>query len=178
MGRLALAFSTFFKILTDSDTAERIRTSQSPALPAATESPAPKPAPPEEKITARSDALTLLETLQREARLLDFLQEDLTAYQDAQVGAAVREVHRGSADVIKRCFAIEATVQQAEETPFEVTTSTNLGQVRLTGNVVESRPVTGTLVHSGWKATKCELPKWSGEQINQFVLAPAEVELT
>ncbi len=38
--------------------------------------------------STRSDAVTLLAALQREARLVDLIQENLAAYSDAQIGAA------------------------------------------------------------------------------------------
>lgn len=176
MGRLALAFKMFFRILADAETAEKVQSAVAGDSPQAL--PEEKPAPiPQPVVSARSDALTLLETLQREARLIDFLQEDLSGYQDAQVGAAVREVHRGCQDVLKRCFEVSSTVDAEEETQFEVTVESNPAEVRLVGNVVNARPVTGTLVHSGWKARKCELPKWNGDSTAEKIIAPAEVEI-
>ena len=40
-------------------------------------------------------AVQILAALQREGRLIDFLEEDLSAYEDAQIGAAVRNIHQG-----------------------------------------------------------------------------------
>lgn len=182
MGRLGLAFKTFFRILRDAAFAEQVLAGKGlpapatelPAAPVTASAPVPpsKPASPE-----RSEALTLLEAFQREARLIDFLQEDLSAYQDAQVGAAVREVHRGCCEVLARSFAIESVLAAEEGTPFEVTTETDAASVRLTGNVVATRPLNGTLVHSGWKATRCALPQWKGDERNALLIAPAEVEI-
>ena len=39
-----------------------------------------------------------LAILQRDSRLIDFLQEDIAAYSDDQIGAAVREIHDQSRD--------------------------------------------------------------------------------
>lgn len=176
MGRCVLAFKMFFKVLFNAEAAKRIQSAsdESPSVKIEEPKPAPvkKPALP-----ARSEALTLLETLQREARLIDFLKEDLSEYQDAQVGAAVREVHRGCQDVLKRCFQIESNLDIEEGNKYEVTSETNPAQVRLIGNVVETRPITGTLVHSGWKVSKCELPKWTGKTEDETIIAPAEVEI-
>ncbi len=177
MGRVLLAFKTFFKILTDADLAQSVEEIQQPSPVSKIEEKAivaPKPSAP----PSRSDALTLLEALQREARLIDFLNEDLSTYQDAQVGAAVREVHRGCNEVMQRYFAIEAAVSAEEGQPYEVTESTNTAEVRLTSNVTNARPLTGTLVHSGWKAAKCDLPKWSGSSESKQIIAPAEVEIS
>ena len=174
MGRLGLAFKAFFKILSNAEVAERVEAGMSETPVLETETPKPVSEPPK---PARSEALTLLEALQREARLIDFLKEDLSEYQDAQVGAAVRDVHRGCRDVMHRFFDIDATCDREEGQTFEVTAETDPAEVRLTGNVVETRPVSGTLVHSGWKARKCELPRWSGDSAHRMIIAPAEVEL-
>lgn len=177
MGRLALACKMFFRILSDADLAQRVQAVQAAPVPQAIEEKvsAVLAAPPTPQ---RSEALTLLETFQREARLIDFLNEDLAGYQDAQVGAAVREVHRGCSAVLNRCFEIRPAVVGEEGGAFEVSTFTDLAQVRLVGRVVETRPVSGTLVHAGWRAAKCELPHWSGVESNATLLAPAEVEIS
>ncbi|HEX6985883.1 MAG TPA: DUF2760 domain-containing protein [Planctomycetaceae bacterium] len=153
---------------------ERLEAKPEKALPPP-EKPAapPKPAPPPKP--ARSEALTLLETLQREARLIDFLKEDIAAYQDAQVGAAVRDVHRDAAKVLERLFALRAVLDQTEGSPVTVGGS-DAGRVRFVGNVREGA-TSGTLVHHGWVATKVELPVWSGPKEAERVVAPAEVEV-
>lgn len=180
MGRCRLALQIVFKVLFDAEFGNQVRqllnrTSSIQDEPAPAASPAAEPPPP--ATPTRSEALTLLEALQREGRLIDFLQEDITGYQDAQIGAAVREIHRGCGDVIKRCFDVVAVVEQAEGQPFEVTAEIDTAAVRLTGNVPQTRPVTGVLVHSGWRAKKCALPQWTGSEQSARILAPAEVEV-
>lgn len=171
MGRFGLALKTFWQILTSAEAAARLADSgNEPAR--IEESKAASPPQP-----VRSDALTLLEAFQREARLIDFLKEDLSEYDDSQVGAAVREVHRGSQDVLNRYFAISPVVNEDEGTRYEVTTATKPTEVKLVGNVVEARPVKGALVHAGWRAGKCELPQWSGSEEDAYIIALAEVEL-
>ncbi len=177
MGRLILAFKTFFKVLGNSDFANQLDHLADSAIQPKLEEPAPKTSEPPQP-EPRNGALTLLEALQREARLLDFIQEDLSSYQDAQVGAAVRDVHRGCREIFDRYFNLQACLDQEEGATIEVTDKTDVAQVRLIGNVVETRPVSGTLVHSGWKAAKCALPDWVGEEQNKSVLAPAEVEVS
>src|SRR5207253_6846543 len=53
----------------------------------------PMTAPMLERISGDGNgaAVQLLAILQREGRLLDFLQEDVDGYADAQIGAAVRD---------------------------------------------------------------------------------------
>jgi Domain of unknown function (DUF2760) len=139
----------------------------------------PAPAPPKPVTPpkpARSEALTLLETLQREARLIDFLKEDIAAYQDAQVGAAVRDVHRDAAKAIERLFALRPVLDQSEGSAVTLS-GDQAGRVRLVGNVREGA-TSGTLTHHGWTATRLELPTWSGPKDAERVVAPAEVEVT
>jgi hypothetical protein len=113
--------------------------------------------------------------LQREARLIDFLQEDITPYQDAQIGAAVRDIHRDAGKVLERLFALRSVLDQAEGSPV-VLEPADSARVRLVGNVREG-VTNGTLVHHGWTATRVDLPVWSGPREGEHVVAPAEVEV-
>lgn len=142
---------------------------KAPSSPPVKTKPAPPPAP------ARSDALTLLEIFQREARLIDFLQEDLAGYDDAQIGAAVRDVHRDSAKVLERLFALKPVIEQEEGAAVPLTEPSG-GRIRQIGNVREGA-TQGTVVHAGWQATKADLPKWTGSQDAKQIVAPAEVEV-
>jgi len=176
--RITLAFRAFFKALFDSTAANQIES----ALAGETTTkqlPQPKPEPkkPAPKPPARSEAITLLATLQREARLIDFLQEKLDGHQDAQIGAAVRDVHRDSAAVLDRLFALTPVVEQAEGDAIEVPAGFDAGRYRLVGNVAGDPPFAGKLAHHGWQATKCDLPVWSGDDKSAKVVAPADVEL-
>jgi Domain of unknown function (DUF2760) len=178
MSRITLAF----QILFDGQFAQKIRgliDAQPPSAPTAAEpeeAPAPQPAPPP-KPKGRNDALTLLATLQREARLVDFLLETLDGYSDAQVGAAVRDVHRDSRTVLERLFAVQPVFDQAEGSSVKLDHQLDAGRVRLTGDVEQESPSRGTLMHHGWQATRCELPRWTGSEAAALVLAPAEVEV-
>lgn len=182
MGRIGLAIRVFFAVLFRRQIAE--------AVAAALERPGPaRPAPlPEAShpsptrhapspLPARSDAITLLATLQREARFVDFIREPLAGYSDAQIGAVAREVHRDCGAVIERLFGLVPVMKQAEGSEVEVGAGFDSGRVRLTGNVAGQPPYRGRLVHPGWEATRCELPAWSGSPASARVIAPAEVEL-
>ena len=55
-----------------------------------------KPAPittPQEQPKVSDGALQMLQLLQRDSRLVDFLMEDISSYTDDQIGAAVRTLH-------------------------------------------------------------------------------------
>ncbi len=138
----------------------------------------PKPATAKQPSKpARSEAITLLATLQREARFVDFIKEPLDSYDDAQIGAAVRDVHRDCGKVLERLFAIQAMANQEEGSPVEVPAGVDAGRYRLTGNVAGDPPFRGRLVHHGWEAAEVQLPAWSGTQLSARVVAPVEVEL-
>lgn len=186
MGRVWLAFRVFFDVLFSTARADQIRQIEAVPPPAGgapehEEKTEPLVHPPVKAApvaqSGRSDALTLLEALQREARLIDFLQEEIASYSDQQIGSAVREVHRGCREVLQRMFSIVPVLDSAEGSPVTVQATDEAARIRLVGNVVDTRPVTGTLVHSGWRAERCDLPVWTGTSESKQILSPAEVEL-
>jgi hypothetical protein len=178
--RLILAIRVFFVALFSAAAAERIKAAlESPALPAADKkSQEPKPARPEApKRAARSEAITLLAALQREARFVDLTQEALDEYSDQQVGAAARDVLRDCRTVLNRLFELTPVLAEDEGAEVEVPAGFDTGRYRLTGNVTGQPPFRGGLVHHGWEAAKCEVPLWSGSDQSARVIAPAEVQL-
>lgn len=176
--RVSLAFSAFFRIVGNPDYAGRIDNlpdgNEMPVKPAA---PAePKPALRILKESSPDAALQLLGILQRDARLIDFAQEDLSAYSDADIGAAARVVHEGCRKVLREHFMIEPVLRETEGTTIAVSPGFDAAAIRLTGNVVGSAPFNGVVGHRGWRATDVHLPKVADGH-NVHVLAPAEVEL-
>jgi hypothetical protein len=156
----------------DADLAPAAAPAPAPVAPQA--APAPAAAPLRE--ATPDAALQLLSLLQREARLIDFTQENLSGYADADIGAAARVVHEGCAKVLREHFSIEAVRNEAEGSRITLPEGFDAAAVRLTGNVVGKAPFTGTLSHRGWRATSVRLPKLA-EAHDAKVLAPAEVEL-
>ena len=136
--------------------------------------PAPAKQPPK---PLRSEAITLLATLQREARFVDFIKEPLEGFSDAQIGAAARDVHRDCGKVLDRLFALRALESQEEGAAIDVPAGFDAGRFRLTGNVVGDPPFRGRLVHHGWEAGEVQLPAWSGTPHSARIIAPMEVEL-
>ena len=176
MGRLGLALKVLFSGKTAKQVADVL--SGAASLPAPEPEEKAKPEPPPPPKPKRSEAVTLLSALQREARFVDFIQEPIDAYSDAQVGAAVREVHRGCREVLTRMFAPAPIVDQPEDSDVEVADPSS-GRYRLTGNVTQaSESVSGQLVHHGWEAAKCDIPKWTGDKNSQNVIAAAEVQVS
>jgi hypothetical protein len=172
--RIPLAFGAFFNTLSDPGYAARIeglsRAAPAPAAPPE----APKAAPLKE--ASPDAALQLLGLLQREARLIDFTQENLTAYSDADIGAAARVVHEGCSKVLREHFTIEPVRPEAEGSRIVLDEGFDAAAVRLTGNVVGKAPFRGSLSHRGWRVSSVRLPKLTGSH-DAGVLAPAEVEL-
>ncbi len=178
--RIFQAISAFFKVLFDREFAEGLRQlAASEQLPSATEADAAPQAAPTLAAPkpARSDAITLLATLQREARFVDIVMEPLVDYSDAQVGAATRDVLRDCGQTLERLFAIRPVVDAQEGAVHETPAELDAARYRLTGNVAGEPPYHGQLVHHGWQATHCELPIWSGNDDAAMIVEPVELEL-
>ena len=185
MSRFLLAIKVWWRTLVDAEfgrqIAELAGKPTAPALPAASAPVETKAEPTAQqqrdtpKRPQRSEALTLLATLQREARLIDFLKESIGEYSDAQIGAAVRDIHRDSAGVLDRLFKIQPI--ETHEEGAEIQAPAEVDRYRLIGTVRGVPPHRGRLVHHGWEAAKCEVPEWSGNPVSSQVIAPVEVEL-
>lgn len=121
-------------------------------------------------------AIQLLSLFQKEARLVDFLMQDLTGFDDADIGAAARVVHQGAGKVLKNYFTISAIRQEAEESEVVVPASFDAQQLRLLGQVSGIGPFKGVLLHPGWQTDTVDLPKRS-EGFSNRVIAPAEIEV-
>ena len=134
------------------------------------------PAPVVLKETTPDAALQLLGLLQKEARFIDFIKEDVGAYSDADIGVAARVVHEGCNKVINEYFTLETVRSDQEGSKITLAKGFDASQVRLTGNIVGHAPFTGTLIHKGWKVTDIRLPKLT-EGHNAKIVAAAEVEL-
>jgi hypothetical protein len=185
--RISIAIGAFFRALSDAEYAarlSRIDAAPQPAAapvapapaPAPAQAPAPAPAPITLRVATPDAALQLLSLFQREARLIDFTQENLSAYSDADIGAAARVVHEGCAKVLKEHFTIQPIRSEAEGSRVELPEGFDAAAVRLTGNVVGKAPFKGSLSHRGWRSAEVRLPKLA-EAHDTSILAPAEVEL-
>lgn len=156
-------------------TPEQVRTVKSdrPA-PAPVATPAPEPIILKE--ATPDAALQLLGILQKEARFIDFIQEDILHYSDADVGAAARVVHEGCRKVLREHFSLQPIRSESEGSRVTLPKGFDAASVRLTGNIVGEAPFTGTLVHKGWQVSEVRLPKLTAGHA-AHILAPAEVEL-
>jgi len=172
---VSTAFKAFFSALFNSEASDRISkalSGETAALPAPEEKKPQAPPPP-----ARSPAVTLLATLQREARLLDFVMEPLDEYSDDQVGAAVRDIHRDLGATLKRLFDIQPVSTETEGETVQVPDGFDSGIYHLTGNISGTPPLAGELIHAGWQAAKADLPEFTGTKAAAKIVAPIEVEV-
>ncbi len=207
MSRITLAFSCFFRLLfgarLSARAADYLPEEARPALPepkpdkkdkkgkddesakpgkeaagkkeAAESKPRSKPANLADH--HRDGALALLGLMQREGRLIDFLQESLDDYEDEDIGASVRDIHRGCKKVLSEHLELEAVMPGEEDDDVTVPKGFDPGEIRLIGDVSGDPPFKGVLRHHGWRATKAKLPTLS-EGVDRTILAPAEVELS
>lgn len=174
-GRLKLAWRVF----TDVEFARKLVTpapAPAPAAPQARPAPAAAPAPAPAPERVHASGLAVLAALQREGRLLDFLQQDVTGFADEDVASAARVVHAGCRRVLQQSVDLEAAVAESEGSPITVKAGFDAGRIRLIGNVSGQPPFRGTVRHHGWVARTVRLPEISGA-LDPRVLAAAEVEL-
>lgn len=121
-------------------------------------------------------ACRILSILQNKGRLIDFLQEDITAYPDAQIGAAVRHIHEDCRNALSAYITLAPVMSEKEGETVVVSEGFDPSEIRLTGQITQEAPFEGILQHSGWKITKIDLPEQPKGQKHR-VIAPAEVEI-
>jgi hypothetical protein len=174
-GRLWLSVWCAFKILFDGELAASVARLRSGAEPDAL----PPPSAPEEVAAApvanSHGALQLLSLLQREGRFVDFVEQEITAFGDADIGAAARLVHEGCRRALHAHGRIVSVRSEAEGAPL--TLERALPDVKLVGNVAGSAPYRGVLRHRGWRVEELTLPRSIGAHDPKLV-APAELELS
>ena len=184
MRRIALAVSSFFAIVANPTFAadvSRLRTEggwpkAAPPAPAAPAAPPAPPPAPALQLAPETAALQLLGLLQREARFIDFVEEDIATYSDSEIGAATRVVHEGCRKVLREHFTLLPVRSESEGQRLTLPVGFDAAAHRITGNVVGQAPFTGTLAHRGWRATDTRLPQLA-PQHDATILAQAEVEL-
>jgi hypothetical protein len=152
-----MAIQAFWRTLTDPEFAARVEPLFSPAI--------------------TGPDLRVLAVLQRDGRLIDFLEEDIDPYNDAQIGAAVRDIHRGCRKALHEYLKIEPVLNAAEEDRVTVAADFDPASIRLIGNVNGSPPFQGVLKHHGWRARANQLPALPAARDDASVLSPAEVEI-
>ncbi len=178
--RISYATRCFFSVLSRGEVPEDI----APEVVRGAAPPAPEPeaktlppveTPPTEESPDR--AVQLLALLQREGRLVDFFSEDIAPYQDAQIGAAVRELHAGCRKALAQYVTLEPVIDGEEDRPVTVEEGFDPAAVKLVGNVTGRPPLRGLLRHRGWRVAEINLPPLAPQESGRSVVAPAEVEI-
>jgi hypothetical protein len=167
VSRILLAFRAFFAILFGLPLPREIKTPAPGPRPAAAKA---EPQPPNPAY-----ALQLLAILQRDSRLVDFLMEDIAAYDDDQIGAAVRSLHDQARDSLARYLSLQPVIDGVEGA-YTRPATTDPAAVKFIGNVPAGKPEGGVLRHKGWRAAKVDLPVLNPKQDASFI-APAEIEI-
>jgi len=138
--------------------------------------PAAKPTPAVRATQPSDGALQILGILQRDSRFIDFVMEDISAYSDDQVGAAIRDLHQQCRESLDRYLKLAPVIDGVEGSPTKLETN-DPAKVKLLGNVPASgKAPGGVLRHKGWKAEKIDLPPLAPGS-DASVIAPAEVEI-
>ena len=196
LSRVAIAIGSFFAILANARLAgdiHRLRTGEPLAadvppsevrvevpvekiIETRVEVPVEKIVEKRVEVATNTAALQLLGLLQREARFVDFIQEDVAPYSDAEIGAAARVVHGGCRKLLAEHFTLAPVRAEAEGSRVTLAAGFDAAAVRLTGNVVGQAPFTGTLSHRGWQVTQVRLPQLTDARA-AAIIAQAEVEL-
>jgi len=175
LSRISAAFRSFFSLLFSGVLPEDIARAFGFAKVTATPVPVQNEPP---KVNASDGALQILHILQRDARLIDFLMEDIGNYADDQIGAAVRTLHSDCRASLSRHVTLIPVIDGVEGThqKLDATKAPDPSQIKLIGNVPANGKVPGaTLRHRGWKASTVQLPALGKQDLS--VIAPAELEV-
>ncbi len=175
MSRLGAAFRCFFSLLFSGVLPEDVALEY--GFVQAKPAPVTPPVEPV-KVNVSDGALQMLNILQRDSRLIDFLMEDIAGYEDDQIGAAVRTIHADSKATLARHVTLMPVIDGVEGTfqKIEAAKAPDPNRIKLIGNVPANGKVPGGILrHRGWKVASVELPVLGKQDVT--VIAPAELEV-
>src|SRR5215472_5610780 len=179
--RLSFAFRCFFSLLFQGKIPEDVRQKleetrlrNSPLTIRAKTTPAAANVKPSTESLDR--AVQVLALLQRDGRLVDVLEEDVSSYPDGQLGAAVRSIHSSCRQVLDRYIKLEPVLSSEEEHPVTVPVGFDPAAIKLVGSVSGQPPIRGLLRHRGWRVSQVTLPSLP-QGSGRAIVAPAEVEV-
>jgi Domain of unknown function (DUF2760) len=157
MMRLITAFKAFFMALKDPEKTQKLEE-------------------PSQVSAGDYSHLRLLSLMQESSRLVDFLKEDLSSFDDAQIGAAARKIHEECGRCLEDLVTVRPLMEESEGSKVTIPQGYDSSKIKVVGKVKGSPPYSGVLVHKGWKAHKRSLPKKIGVQETE-VICPAEIEV-
>ena len=169
MSRISLAFKSFFAILFGDGLPAEVAKAYG-----FTKESAAKPAPKPVEVRPADGALQILGILQRDARLIDFLMEDISPYSDEQVGAAVRQVNEQGRASLPATSTVARHRRRRRHTPASTSPSGRRHRQADRQRAPGRQAAGGILRHKGWRVERIDLPKPAGDL---KVLAPAEIEI-
>jgi len=181
--RVTFAFRCFFSILFHAEIPNDIAEKLVPPTAPVPQARAAAPSVSRLKETQRTApegfdrAVRMLALLQRDGRLIDFLAENISAYPDEQLGAAVRTIHETCSHSLELYVKLEPILTSEEDQPVTVQAGFDPAAIKLIGNVQGEPPVRGVLRHKGWRVREVNLPPLP-QGVGRMVVAPAEVELS
>ncbi len=140
------------------------------------EKPVPVKSAREIALDDQRRALHLFSMLQREGRLMDFLAEDLSLYDDEQIGAAARGVQESCKKLMEKHLKPSPVLDEEEGETVTVEEGFDPAGIKLIGNVSGHPPFQGVLRHKGWRAGRFDMPTLV-KQGDSRLIAPAEVEI-
>jgi hypothetical protein len=180
--RLSFAFRCFFSLLFQGkippELLQALSSSAAEApLRAAGTATSPEPSRADAQNADGLDrAVQILALLQRDGRLVDFLEEDVSSYPDVQLGAAVRSIHNSCRQVLERYVKLEPVLSSEEDHPVTVPVGFDPAAIKVIGSVTGQPPIRGLLRHRGWRVSKVNLPSLP-QGSGRAIVAPAEVEV-
>ena len=161
LSNLANAITTFFSVLAQGKTLQKEKISSIP----------------KGEIKVNADLIWPLYLLQREARLIDFLLEDISSAPDDLVGAGVREVHTKCRKYLLEKLTLQPIISQEEGARVTIESGFNPSKIMLTGYLEGQPPYNGTLKHQGWEVLSSQIPEVTDSFRKNPVLAQAELEI-
>jgi hypothetical protein len=127
---------------------------------------------------AEAEIVSFLAIFQERGRLIDFLMDDITTYDDAQVGVAARVVHQGCKAALEEHFSIRPIRAESEGSSVTIAAGYAADEYRLIGKISGPGAFSGRLLHHGWKTDSVNLPRLVRTDPDRLpTIAPAEVEL-
>ena len=130
----------------------------------------------EDAVKCIDNSAQVMKVLQREGRLIDFLMEDISDFSDEQVGAAVRDVHKGCRNALNEYFEIVPVLEGVENSKMSLDSAFDRNSIKIVGNLVNKQEFSGVLRHHGWKLHKNMLPKVKNIKDSDIIMQ-AEIEV-
>lgn len=122
------------------------------------------------------ESLRLLAILQTDARLIDFLMENLSAAPADAVKNGVMEVQKKAVAALNKHLVLEPILAGTEGDRVTVPKGFDPSAISVLGHVTGEPPFAGELQHPGWKVKEIKLPTGTDGR-DLFVIQPAEVQM-